>query len=246
VQARRINSVYNYKVFNDTGVMTYYIDKYLKPGSGADLYMQVFYNAVNNTNSGATARVMLTHVTYVTMNDNVEHDLYLDSSVKTQNMCLVNNKPGIQFQNPPVASLENGYKEIIQIKLTGDSNWILNALPLSVYAPKNYSGSIAKCQLIVQNNHATLNTRSDSITVPEDGMGNTVIHFTNGFQHKGGHNQILKIFAPVSGSPASFVTSMNPYKTLVWTDGLGTKINGSLNNQYFKDDTGYSSFFYQQ
>lgn len=246
VQSSCINSVYDYKIYNDTGVMTYYIDKYIKPGSGADLFMQVYYNAVNKNNSGATARITLTHVTYVTMNDNVEHDLYLDSSIKTQSMYLVANKPGIEFQNPPAAVLNNGYKEIIQVKLSGDSNWVLNALPISIYAPKNYSGSITKCKLIVQTKHETLNTNSDSIFVPEDGMGNIVIHFINGLKHKAGHNQILKIYASVSGTPASFVSSMNPYKSLVWTDGLGFKINGNLNNQYFKDDTGFSSYYFDE
>lgn len=246
VQSSYISSVYNYKVYNDTGVMTYYIDKYIKPGSGADLFMQVFYNAVNENNSGTTARITLTHVTYVTMNDNVEHDLYLDSYIKTAPMCLVANKPGITFQNPPVSVLDNGYKEIIQVKLTGDSNWILNALPISVFAPKNYSGYIPACRLIVQNNSETIITKSDSLSVPAAGIGHTVIHFTNGFQHKAGHNQILKIYAPVNGTTANFVSSMNPYNSLIWTDGLNTKINGKLNNQYFKDDTGFSSFYYAE
>lgn len=246
VSSSRINSIYDYKIPNDTGVMTYFIDRYLQPGSGADLIMEIFYKNINKINSGSVAQVSLTGLSYVTTEDNMEHYVSLAKPAKTDPMCLVRNKPGIVFQNPSDNVLENGFREIIQVKLTGDSKWTLIDLPISISASHDYNGSVNKCKLMVKNKNEVLETESDSIHVPSESTGKTVIHFSKAFQHAAGDTEILKIYAPVSGTLVSLISTMNPYNTLVWKDALGTKLNGRQNDKFFKELTNFSSFYYQE
>ncbi|MFT4152743.1 hypothetical protein [Parafilimonas sp.] len=246
IKSSRISSIYDDKIANDTGTMTYYIDRYLKPGSGADLLMEIFYKHVNTITSGSTARVSLTHFSYVSLEDNVEHDVYLNKPVKTNIMCLVFNKPGIVFQNPAGTVLNNGFREIMQVKLTGASRWSLADLPIFIYAPPYYNGSVKKCRLIVKNKNTTLATESDSLRVPAEGSGSTVIHFTPAFQHVAGDTDTLKIYARVSGTLISLISSMSPYSGLAWKDAVSTRFGGNVNNNFFKDDTYFSSFYYQE
>ncbi|WP_143075854.1 hypothetical protein [Parafilimonas terrae] len=246
ILSSRISSIYDYKIHNDTGVMTYFIDRYLQPGSGADLIMDIFYKNINKINSGSVAQVSLTGISYVTSEDNMEHYISLPRPVKTEPMCLVRNKPGIMFQNPSGAVLENGFREIMQVKLTGDLKWTLVNLPLSISASHDYNGAVSKCKLIVKNKNEILETESDSVYVPSESTGNTVIHFSKAFQHAAGDTETLKIYAPVSGTLVSLISTMNPYKALVWKDALGTKINGQQNDRFFKEITNFSSFYYQE
>ncbi|MGN6352265.1 MAG: hypothetical protein ACTHLB_02700 [Parafilimonas sp.] len=246
ISSSRISSIYDYKILNDTGMMTYFIDRYLQPGSGADLIMDIFYKNVNKINSGSVAQVSLTGISYVSSEDNMEHYITLAKPVKTNSMCLVRNKPGILFQNPSGSVLGNGFKEIIQVKLTGDFRWTLIDLPLSISASHDYNGSVGKCKLVVKNENEVLETESDSIYVPSESTGKTVIHFSKAFQHAAGDTEILKIYAPVSGTLVSLISTMNPYNALVWKDALGTKINGQQNNSFFKEITNFSSFYYEE
>ena len=246
ISSSRISSIYDYKILNDTGMMTYFIDRYLQPGAGADLIMDIFYKNVNKINSGSVAQVSLTGISYVSSEDNMEHYITLAKPVKTDPMCLVRNKPGILFQNPSGSVLGNGFKEIIQVKLTGDFRWTLIDLPLSISASHDYNGSVSKCKLAVKNENEVLETESDSIYVPSESTGKTVIHFSKAFQHAAGDTEILKIYAPVSGTLVSLISTMNPYNALVWKDALGTKINGQQNDRFFKEITNFSSFYYEE
>lgn len=210
-------------------------------GNGVTLPMQIFYHAVDSNTSGSTAQLNLSALLYRT-NDEVYHTFSPINVVPAQPMCLVNNIPHIRFQNPENDTLKNGYKEIASITLTGDTGWILNALPLNLWSP--FIGNISKSRLIVKHRGDKIATSAFIHLYPNSRV-QTIINFEGGFAHEAGKKEIIKIFADVpetgiGGNP--IITNMYPLNSFVWTDGLGALIPGSKNIQFFKQDTGQSTF----
>ncbi|MEO8710694.1 MAG: hypothetical protein ABI405_01160 [Parafilimonas sp.] len=210
-------------------------------GNGFTMPMQIFYNAVDNSTSGSIARLNLTGLLYRT-DDEVYHSFSPINVVPAQPMCLVNNIPHLVFQNPENDSINNGYKEIAEIKLSGDTDWTLNALPLNLWSP--YLAHIPKSRLTVKSNGSKIAT-SDMIQLDANSRMQTAINFIGGFKHKAGKKEILRIFADapeigIGGNP--IFINMYPLNSFAWTDGLGALMPGEKNVQFFKQNTGQSTF----
>jgi hypothetical protein len=209
--------------------------------NGISIPMEIFYTAVDSNTSGSVARLNLTGLLYRT-DDEVYHSFSPINAVPAQPMCLVNNIPHILFQNPGSDSLNNGYKEIAEIKLTGDTDWILNALPLNLWSP--FIANIPSSKLIVKS-HGSKIASSDLLQLDPNSRVQTVINFPDGFKHAAGKKELLKIFADVTetgigGNP--IITNMYPLNSFAWTDGSGALISGEKNVQFFKQNTGQSTF----
>jgi len=159
-------------------------------------------------------------------------------------MCLVNNVPHMSFQNPLFDTLRNGYTGIAEVKLTGDTNWVLNKLPLNF---ASFTAAVLKCKLIVKCKGKTVTTKSDSVQVDYGWTGQTTIQFVGGFTHQAGNSEILKIYAAVAprgGTPRILTTRLSPLDKLEWIDGLGKILPGSKNAKFFKEPTGQSQTNY--
>ena len=225
---------------NSDGVISLGAIGYVDAGSGYAVNVTINYKKVDSTTSGSRSQLALTDITYRT-DDDVYHDFYPQNGVKTQPMYLVNNLPHILFQNPSGDTLKRGYKQIAAVQLSGDTNWALNILPLTLSTP--YSAQISNAKLIITYNNNRIAASTDLIQL--GGGGNTVqaiIKFKNGFMHTSGSTEILKIFAPVTGQNALLTTTLNPLNSFVWTDGLGKRIGGAKNNAFFNEQTGTSIF----
>jgi hypothetical protein len=217
----------------------------LSAGTGITLPVEVNYAPVDSSTSGTVAQLSFTGISYTT-NDGIDHDFTPKTPIKAQSMCLVNNIPHILLDTPTNSSLANNYHQIARIILTGDTSWILNSLPLTLWA--QYNANIPLSKLIVKNGGNTLTTTSQSIQLGTNSRAQTVINFSGGFTHPAGSRQILNVYAktPTIGSGINqIITTVNPLSSFVWTDGLGVKIPGSKNNQYYKEQTGQVSFYQQ-
>ena len=210
-------------------------------GNGITIPMEIFYTTVDSSTSGSVARLNLTGLLYRT-DDEIYHSFSPINAVPAQPMCLVNNIPHILFQDPESDSLNNGYKEIAEIKLTGDTDWILNALPLNLWSP--YFANIPKSRLTIKYRGSKIAT-SDPIQLDPNSRVQTVINFPDGFKHTAGKKELLKIFAnaPETGTGGnSIITNMYPLNSFAWTDRSGALIPGEKNVQFFKQNTGQSTF----
>ncbi|MBV9962577.1 MAG: hypothetical protein JO072_10050 [Parafilimonas sp.] len=233
-------TIKNYGLGNGNGNIEFNGGGDIAAGGGSSFIVQIHYNNVDSNSSGETAQLCLTNIVYRT-DDNVYHTFYAANTGKAQTMCLVNNIPHITFQDPSYTDNLNGCREIAEIKLSGDTGWTLNALPLNIYSP--YDATIAKSKLIIRSEDKMINTKSDSITLQAGNTIQAIVNFTGGFDHVAGKTEILKIYAPVEGSGYNaLVTSMFPLSSFLWTDGLGAKLSGAKNNRFFKQSTGQSNF----
>jgi hypothetical protein len=208
---------------------------------GIKLELDVFYNTVDINTSGSVGTLNLTALQYKT-DEGMYHAFNPAAAIVAQPMCIVNNIPGIFFNNPDDDTLNNGYKQIAKIALTGESGWKLNALPLTLGSP--FLRVISKSKLIVKYKGNKVAV-SDEIQLDQNSRIQTVIKFDGGFEHMAGEKEILKIYAdtPEIGKPGNpIVTNMYPLSSFVWTDGLGIKIPGNKNVLFFKSETGMSVY----
>jgi len=208
---------------------------------GIKLELDVFYNTVDVNTSGSVGTLNLTAVQYKT-DEGLYHAFNPAKIVAAQPMCIVNNIPGIFFNNPDDDTLNNGYKQIAKIALTGAAAWKLNALPLTLGSP--FLRVISKSKLIVKSKGDKVAV-SDVIQLDPNSRIQTVINFDGGFKHYPGEKEILKIYAetPEIGKPGNpIVTNMYPLSSFVWNDGLGVKMPGDKNLSFFKNETGLSVY----
>ena len=212
-------------------------------GTGVNLPVEVYYAPVDSSTSGSTAQLSFTGVTYKT-NDGIDHDFVPKTALRAQTMCLVNNIPHVLLSNPTSTSVINGdYHQVAKIELTGDTNWVLNSLPLMLSAPT--LANIPQSQLIIKSQGTTVKTSSLAIQLGVNSKAQTIIDFTGGFKHTAGQKEILTVYAktPTIGSGNNpITTTMYPLSSFVWTDGLGVKIPGSKNDRFYKEQTGQSTF----
>jgi hypothetical protein len=209
--------------------------------NGIKLNLSVFYNTVDIDTSGSVATLNLTALQYKT-DDEMYHAFNTTNAVSSQAMCIVNNIPKIVFENPEDKTLENGYKQIVKIALTGEATWTLNALPLNLWSP--FLRVIPESKLIIKNQGNKV-AESDAIELNSNSRTQTVINFEGGFTHVPGTKEYLNIFAqtPYIGKPGNpIITNMYPLSSFVWTDGLGKKIPGDKNVLFFKSETGQSTY----
>jgi len=233
-------TIENYGVGSVGGNIEFNGGRDISAGSGISLHVKIYYTNADSSTSGSTAQLSLTNIVYRT-DDEVYHSFFAGTAGKAQTMCIVNNIPHITFHNPAADELNNGFKEIAELQLTGDTSWTLNSLPLNLSSP--FDAVITKTQLIVKSHGKIMASNSDSVELNAGCSTQTVINFTGGLHHEEGKTDILKIYAPVSGSGYNVITTaMAPLSSFVWTDGLGAKINGAKNNKFFKEQTGQSHF----
>jgi hypothetical protein len=150
--------------------------------------------------------------------------------------------PHILFQDPDNDTLQNGFKQIIKIQLTGDTAWSLKKLPLNLWSP--YLRTIPQSKLIVKYKGDKIAV-SDPIQLNPNSRIETVISFDNRFKHVAGETEILKIYAktPYLGKKGNTIfTIMYPLSSLVWVDGLGAKMGGDKNAMFFKEETGDATY----
>jgi len=208
---------------------------------GIKLSLSVFYNTVDINTSGSVATLNLTALQYKT-DDEMYHALNTTNGVASQAICIVNNIPNILLENPEDKTLDNGYKQIAKIALTGDAAWTLNALPLDLWSP--FLRIIPESKLIVRSQGNKV-ADSDAIQLNSNSRIETVINFEGGFKHVPGTKEYLNIFAqtPYIGKRGNpIITNMYPFSLFVWTDGLGKKIPGDKNVLFFKSETGQSTY----
>ena len=230
----------NFGVSNVGGNIEFNGGGEIAAGAGTSLMVQVHYNNADSNISGTIAQLNLTSIIYRT-DDEQYHSFFPEYAGKAQPMCIVNNIPNIVFRDPLSDSLHNGFKEIAEIKLTGDTDWTFNTLPLNFWSP--YDAAIPKSKLIVKNRGITLSTLTDSVSLQPGCSAQTLINFTGGFHHTAGATDILKIFAPVKSTGFNLITTtMSPLNSMVWTDDLGVKITGVKNDRFFKQQTGQSNY----
>jgi len=214
---------------------------FLSAGEGIAMGTEQHYLTVDSSTSGTVVHLNFQSLTYRT-DDELYHQLYMGNKIKAQDMCLVYNVPHLQFRNPPFDTLQNGYFEIAEIKLTGDTGWVLNKLPLNF---ASFSTEILKCKLLVKYKGKNVSTKSDSVHVDYGGTGQTTIQFTGGFKHTAGASEILKIYAPIdkNGGPHRILrTRLFPLNGFEWEDGIGAVLPGTKNAKFFKEPTGQSEF----
>jgi len=209
---------------------------------GIKLELDVFYNTVDVNTSGSVGILNLTALQYKT-DEGLYHAFNPVTIVAAQPMCMVNNIPGIFFNNPDDGdTLNNGYKQIAKIALTGEREWKLNSLPLTLGSP--FLRVISKSRLIVKHKGDKV-AESDEIQLDQNSRIQTVIKFEGSFKHIAGEKEILKIYAdtPEIGKPGNpIITNMYPLSSFIWKDGLGVKIPGDKNLLYFKSKTGQSVY----
>jgi hypothetical protein len=189
------------------------------------------YRPVDSATSGTIVQLKLTNLGYEDI-FNRFFSFNVGQAGAAPSMCLVNNIPHISFHGSQHDTLKNGYTEIADINLTGDTNWVLNSLPL--YLNSEVGGG-KQTKLIVRSHGANILTKSDSVVFDPYGNGQTVLHFTKGFKHTAGKTEVLKIFSyPVSADTfVPMYTSMGALSSFVWRDGLGKLIGGNLNAKYY-------------
>ena len=197
----------------------------------------ILYKNVDATTTPTITTCRLKAVHYHT-SDFISHTLTVDKiSGSAFSMCLVNNVAHMKFQNPArYKVLDNGYVEIAEIVLTGDTGWTLKSLPLNYYfsdfSEGNYPTKIvAKC-----------NGTSVGVATILSGHSATIC-FKPGFKHVAGRSEILKIYGDhISLNRGGFfITEMGDLNGLIWKDGLGGLISGDLNAQFYKEQNGSSS-----
>jgi hypothetical protein len=209
--------------------------------NGLKLVLDVFYNTVDVNTSGSVARLDLTSIQYKT-HDGIYRTFNLPKVISALPVSIVNNVPHILLMNPDNDTLQNGYKQIIKIKLTGDTAWKLKKLPLNLWSP--YIRTISESQLIVKYKGDEI-AYSDSLQLNGNSRVETIINFGNGFKHVAGETEILKIYANsphLAKKGNTIFTIIYPLKALVWADGLGANIPGSSNRLFFKEETGDATY----
>jgi hypothetical protein len=224
--------------FNDNGVCPVNsLGGDVYPDQGMILPIEVVYNAVDNITSGSVGKLSIKNLEYRT-DDEVYHMFYPNKSVEAPDICVVNNIPHLQFTDPENKKLVNGYIEIADVKLSGDTGWTLNALPLSL---SSFNSAVSDSKLIIRSGGEDVPTSGAPIYLGAGFTAQTVINFTGGFQHTKGKTEILKIFAQATG-PKGIITRLSPLASFKWKDGLGVLIAGTKNGKFFKEDTGQSVF----
>jgi len=205
-------------------------------GQSYTIPIYILYNNVTSTTSPTVTGCKLNTLDYHTA-DNIDHAVTVNKpSGMAFSMCLVNNVAHVAFQDPPnYKVLANGTVELAEVKLTGDTSWTLNSLPLNFYFSEFSYGNFPT-KILVKHNGA--NIAMDSVF--DHGV---VAHFKGGFKHGAGKNEILKIYGynmsvNVHGF---FVTEMGDLNGFVWRDGFGGFISGKLNAQFYKEQTGASN-----
>jgi hypothetical protein len=131
------------------------------PGSGYVIQTQAIYLPVDSTTSGSIVHLNFQNLTYRTAEETY-YSLYMGSAIKAQDMCLVNNIPHISFQDPGNTVLANDYSELADIKLTGDTDWVLNTLPVFI---SSFNGTISLCKLIVKSKGNKVTTTSSALEI---------------------------------------------------------------------------------
>ncbi len=235
-----INYVFYGNVALNSG--TVYMDPFgafPHPGSALTT-CEIHYNPVDSATSGTIAQLKVKSLSYLTY-DNVSYSFNFTSAGDAPPMCLVNNIAHVSFQSPPDDTLQNGYPEIAQVKLTGDTTWTLNSLPLSIYNPSSIPSPNSK--IIVKYNKTKVGNTGNPIVFDPNGNAKTVVHFNGGFKHIAGQKEVLKIYADVPYHDLRHIyTTMQPLSSFVWTDGVGKQIGGKLNAVYYKEETGEASY----
>ena len=210
---------------------------YINGGSGYSLITHPFYINIDNSNSGKTAQLALIRIVYRT-DDEVYHDFYLQNAGKAHTMCLVNNIPHIKFENPFDKTLENGFRQIAVLRVTGDTAYSITDLPLHLSSP--FGGFIPKSSLIAKYSGEIVG-KTDSVQLDGGTTADAIIHFEDAFKHTAGNTELLKIFAPVFGANDLILTSMSA-DNFRWIDDLGVVIPGPKNSKFYKEQTGQAVF----
>ncbi|MBV9960770.1 MAG: hypothetical protein JO072_00865 [Parafilimonas sp.] len=205
----------------------------IQQNGNANYNAVIQYNPVDSSTSGTIAQIKLHTVEYYdTYNNQYYFDFNPDSTANVSfPMCLVNNIPHIKFTDPPHfnPSSDTAWVEISEVKLTGDSAWTLNKLPIFEHM---YAG-VAPAKLMA---------KYQGTKVANDTKQPGVLKFSHPFQHKAGETETLKIFGykPFVYMGGSLVISIGDLSNFEWKDGVGKLVSGSLNQQFFKSQTGTS------
>jgi len=203
---------------------------------------EIHYRPVDSSTSGTIAQLRMNWLSYLNYN-NQSYSFNTGAAGVAPGMCLVNNIPHIMFRDPTDDTLKNGYSEIAQVDLTGDTDWVLNSLPVNLYSPNVVS--IPASKLMVRSSGQKVEVTSKLFQLNPNSNAQTVLHFTVGFKHHAEKTETLKIFAnvpPAYRHNTLMGTTMSPLNSFVWTDGLGKLINGSLNAKYYKEQTGAANY----
>jgi hypothetical protein len=103
-------------------------------------------------------------------------------------MCLVNNVAHLGFKSPAAYKVQNdGSVEMARIRLTGDTAWTLNSLPVNFYFPDFSFGSYPD-KLVLKADGQVIST--DSALVGHKG----VLRIKGGFKHIAGKIKTLRVY----------------------------------------------------
>jgi len=228
---------------NNNGFCGSSLGGYVYPNQGSMIQVEALYNAVDSATSGSIVHLTLTQLEYRTA-DEIYHTIDLGNLIKAQDMCLVYNVPHISFQNPSKHTVGANLTEIADIKLSGDTDWTLNSLPLFLSSGTQAYIAIPNSQLIIKYQGNKIATKSTAIDFNGNSPVQTVVDFTKGFHHVAGHTEILRVYAKIThdSNPGLLYTKLYPFSSLKWTDGLGAVIPGAKNAKFFKEDPGIAAF----
>jgi len=214
----------------------------LLPGEVLNLPLEIFYKDTFDSTSDGVAKLKFAGLSYRT-DDGIYHNFFPKTNIQAQPMFLLHNIPHILFKDPVDDELQNGYKQIAQVELSGDTAWQLNTLPLYIYAA--IIGDMPSSKILVQYQNREIETTSTCVDMIDKSNTQTVIHFSRNFKHIAGNKEVLGIYAKpreigIGGNP--LITSMTPLDSLVWADGSGRRIGGNKNKLYFKEETGIAAY----
>jgi len=224
--------------FNHNGSINCNLISSIDAGSSVVLNAQIHYNDVDSASSGSISRLVLKGINYQTDEKNI-HSFQIENGAAAPIFCRVNNIPHIKLQKPQGDFLRFGFQEIIELVLTGDTNWVLQSLPLRTYCdtlPEAFGSRYFVCY---NNQKIKVGDMTFNFPQPTD----KVVHFTNGFQHVAGDSEVLKIYVITYNFGGTMVTTlMEPLTSFDWADGLGKVIKGNLNSRFYNEQTGVSVF----
>ena len=224
---------------NRDGITPVPINYQVFANSATSVPISLLYNPVDSSTSPTIATCRLNDVVYHT-EDWTPYTLKVNRSSGTAfSMCLVNNIAHLGFKSPAAYKVQNdGSVEMARIRLTGDTAWTLNSLPVNFYFP-DFSFGTYPDKIVLKADGQVIAT--DSALAGHTG----VLRIKGGFKHIAGKIETLRVYGYNMSIqlPGFFVTEMGDLNGLIWKDGLGGLIPGRLNAQYYKEKTGQASLY---
>jgi len=224
---------------NRDGITPVPINYQVFANSATSVPINLLYNAVDSSTSPTIATCRLNDVVYHT-EDWTPYTLAANkSSGSAFSMCLVNNIAHVGFKSPAAYKvLNNGSVEMARIRLSGDTAWTLNSLPVNFYFP-DFSFGIYPDKIVLKADGQVIATDSAP-------AGHTAtLRIKGGFKHIAGKIETLRVYGYNMSIqlPGFFVTEMGDLNGLVWKDGLGGLIPGKLNAKYYKEKSGQAVLY---